>query len=233
MESTNLPPELTEQHQGDQSNEPEIIGEYEANKKGNKKRHIETAFKGFFVITNITLMAFVGYTVFKPEGDRFKGIEDAVALNTNSISQVTGNVKINEETAKSFEASLEALKSNMEQRSEQNGGMITVSSERVDQLELRLIEIEKQWMVIKEKQKQKKQVVKAKPMVKKRAIIQPMSLISIRSQGDYGLVNLASTKGEVSPLLRNGDEWNGWKFIRLDGRSAVFEVAGRERQLAL
>ncbi|BCD97767.1 hypothetical protein [Marinagarivorans cellulosilyticus] len=227
MESTTLPPELTQQYEQEVSDESETIGEY----KANKKRHLETAFKGFFVITNITLMVFVGYTVFKPEDDRFKGIEDAVALNTNSISEVTGSVKTNEETAKSFEDSLHNLKMYIEERSDQNNGKITLSSERVDQLELRLIEIEKQWIAIKESKK--KSVVKTKPVAQRRAVIQPMSLVSIRSQGDYGLVNLASTKGEVSPLLRNGDEWNGWKFIRLDGRSAIFEVAGRERQLAL
>lgn len=241
MQSTSLPPELTDQsieeNNIEENNVTDSDSDYESinesDRHGNGKRPLVTAFKCFFVVSNITLMAFVAYTVIRPEDDRFKAIEDKVTVNTSSINEVAGSVKTNSELSSQFESSITNLKSYIDERSGSNAGKITLSSERVDMIELRLLAIEKQWTAMKESQAQKKQIAKSKPSTPRRAVIQPMSLVSIRSQGDYGMVNLASTKGEISPLLRNGDEWNGWKFIRLDGRSAIFEVAGRERQLAL
>lgn len=60
-----------------------------------------------------------------------------------------------------------------------------------------------------------------------------VQLYSVRSFGNVPAVRLTARTGEVSPLLRAGDVWNGWRFIRLDDNRAVFQTGGREQVLAL
>lgn len=60
-----------------------------------------------------------------------------------------------------------------------------------------------------------------------------VQLFSVRSFGNVSAVRLAAKSGEISPLLRIGDEWNGWHFIRLDGSKAIFSTNGREQVLVL
>lgn len=60
-----------------------------------------------------------------------------------------------------------------------------------------------------------------------------VQLYSVRSFGHVPAVRLTARTGEISPLLRAGDEWNGWQFLRLDGRKAFFTANGREQVLVL
>ncbi|MCR6651437.1 MAG: hypothetical protein NVV73_08050 [Cellvibrionaceae bacterium] len=60
-----------------------------------------------------------------------------------------------------------------------------------------------------------------------------LQLYSVRSFGHVPAVRLTAQTGEISPLLRAGDAWNGWQFLRLDGRKAFFTANGREQVLVL
>jgi septal ring factor EnvC (AmiA/AmiB activator) len=60
-----------------------------------------------------------------------------------------------------------------------------------------------------------------------------VQLYSVRSFGHVPAVRLTGKTGEISPLLRAGDQWNGWQFLRLDGRKAFFTANGREQVLVL
>lgn len=60
-----------------------------------------------------------------------------------------------------------------------------------------------------------------------------VQLYSVRSFGHVPAVRLTARTGEISPLLRAGDQWNGWQFLRLDGRKVFFTANGREQVLVL
>lgn len=235
MESTALPPELTQDETLDEFEEVVIEDEQVKKHRANGSNKVGMLFKGAFVLANITLMGFVAFTVFKPDDGRYKALEEQVSVNKTHINNVAGTVKTNTELQQQFENSIANLRTYIDENSANSSGKITLSSERVDAIELRLQAIEKNFIAAQKvaKAKQSSTKASAKNTAKKRAVISPMSLVSIRSQGDYGMVNLATTQGDQSPLLRNGDEWKGWKFLRLEGRRAVFEVSGRERQLTL
>lgn len=216
-----LPPELTELTEADEA------------ENTSQQRKSGGAFRvlfGIVLLGNTLGLGFVGYHVFG-SAEQPSWVSD-IRANSQRIDQMESTLA----TVQSLRKTLDELAQNIEQakntlRAERTEDMEAVAfrmnslDERMDAYDEKLADL------LTVKSTQRKVVATSKP--KRAAPVPQMQLVSLRSAGGYELVSLLNTKGEQSPLLRNGDAWQGWVFVGADHRTGTFRVNGREVTLVL
>lgn len=148
--------------------------------------------------------------------------------------QVTGDIEQIHKKQGSSETNLMIVQGHVDQLNEVIGSLtpgIDADRLRMDQLEKRLSDLTTKLTA------QQKSAVDLQRKIGRQQATEPappnMQLFSVRSIGTVHAVRLLSKSGEVSPLMRAGDHWNGWQFVRLDGSNAVFSLRGKDQVLAL
>lgn len=216
-----LPPELTELPEADEAE----------NKSAHRKSGgaLRVLFGGVLVANTLGLV-YVGNHVFG-SAEKPLWVSD-IRANSQRIEKMESTLA----TVQSLRETLDELAQNIERakntlRAERTEEMAAVAfrmnslDERMDAYDEKLADL----LVVKSNQR--KVATTSKP--KRTASVPQMQLVSLRSAGGYELVSLLNTKGEQSPLLRNGDAWQGWVFVRADNRTGTFRVNGREVTLVL
>jgi predicted nuclease with TOPRIM domain len=165
-------------------------------------------------------------------------------LETLPLSELAGYSAFSKkmsDSSKELRAKLERAEKNIvatEERLGQIDESVRLLRPDMDADRMRMDELEKLLNALADKlaAQQKSAAEIQKRMVQGQMPIQARSnvtLFSVRSFGSVSAVRLTSKAGEISPLMRAGDQWHGWRFLRLDGTGAVFSVHGKEQALVL
>ena len=216
-----LPPELTDLPEADEA---------EKQSTHRKGGGVLRVMFGAVLVVNTLGLVFLGYHVFG-SAEQPSWVSD-IHANSQRIEKMESTLA----TVQSLRETLDELAENIERaktslRAERVEKMAAVTfrmnslDERMDAYDEKLADL------LTVKSSQRKVVSSSKP--KRSAPVPQMQLVSLRSAGGYELVSLLNPKGEQSPLLRNGDSWQGWVFVRADDRAGTFRVNGREVTLVL
>lgn len=140
---------------------------------------------------------------------RLSALEKSLTINEGRLDQSDENIK-------TIKAALDQNRDRMEELDKRIRAMSdTLAAQQKSALEL------------------KRKIAQSNSASQKPTPQTDVQLYSVRSFGHVPAVRLTARTGEVSPLLRAGDVWNGWRFLRLDDNRAVFQTGGREQVLAL
>lgn len=225
---SNLPFDL--QHESEESKRDEISQTELATLKG-------LIVAGFMLALLLGLVLSLYYKLHHAELriERLDALPLTQLENYPAFSeQVTGDIEQIHKRLGSSENNLMIVQGQADQLNEVIGSLtpgIDADRVRMDQLEKRLSDLTTKLTA------QQKSAADLHRKIGRQQAATPaspnMQLFSGRSIGTVHAVRLLSKSGEVSPLMRAGDNWNGWRFVRLDGSRAVFSVHGKEQVLAL
>lgn len=165
-------------------------------------------------IEALPLSELEGYTIFSDE-----------------TTTATNGLKIRIDTIEKSLVISEGRLDQVQNTSDQISIGLNNSRARMDALEQRLITLAN---TLEKQQKSAANLQKKMAQSHTSSTTAPaVQLFSVRSFGNVTAVRLASNGGTISPLMKSGDEWNGWRFIRIDGDKAIFSTRGKERALVL
>lgn len=108
------------------------------------------------------------------------------------------------------------------------------NADRIDRLTSAVSDVGA-WVEQREKQAAAARAAsKAKPKSNARPTRNPdVSLLSLRSVGGIYIARLGNKGGDESPLLQEGDSWNGWRFTGADRSQAQLEHGGKTYRVGL
>lgn len=220
------------QHGADESDDapPEI----------RKSTRVMTGVIALLILGLLAATLFMLYRSFET-GRRITRIE---VLPVDALAQYPVFAEETKSETQEIKARLSALELSLtanEGRLDQSEENISTIKAALDQNRDRMEEFDKRIRALsdtlaaqqKSASELKRKIAQSNAASKKSAPPADVQLYSVRSFGHVPAVRLTARTGEVSPLLRAGDVWNGWRFIRLDDNRAVFQTGGREQVLVL